>query len=153
LLSRDERQAIQRRVAQFAPQAPWLELRHAPQELLAASGRSMPCDALQGEPVAAFCGLGNPAGFRRTLEQLGYRIIGFREFPDHYSYQRTDVDELAAWANSQGAAAVVCTRKDLVKLRIDRLGVVPLWAVTVGVEWLSGREELEQLLQRVVESC
>ena len=41
---------------------------------------------------------------------------------------------------------MVCTQKDLVKIGVDRLGDRPLWAIRVGIDFLTGRDELEKLL-------
>ena len=69
-----------------------------------ASGTSQaPLDSLKDVPVAAFCGLGNPAGFRHTIQSCGYNLAGFREFPDHHCYSRADIEALAAWADRLGA--------------------------------------------------
>ena len=111
---------------------------HAPRTLLSATGQQMPLDALRGQSVAAFCGIGNPAGFRHTLAACGCRIAGFREFPDHHRYTPADRGSLAAWAERLGALAVLCTRKDLVKLSVDSLGGRPLWAVGIELEFLAG---------------
>ena len=97
--------------------------------------------------MAAFCGIGNPAGFRHTLQTSGCRVAAFREFPDHHRYDRADVESLIDWADELDVAAVVCTHKDLVKLSVDRLGRHPLWAVTIGLEFLAGQEELEGKLE------
>jgi tetraacyldisaccharide 4'-kinase len=45
---------------------------------------------------------------------------------------------------------VVCTQKDLVKVRKNELGGVPLWAVAIEMQFLSGKEAMEQALQRVL---
>jgi tetraacyldisaccharide 4'-kinase len=94
--------------------------------------------------VLAFCGLGNPAGFRHTLEVCGYDVVEFHEFPDHHVYGPGDLDALAAAARQ--AEALVCTQKDLVKIGVDQLGDRPLWAIRVGIEFLTGREEFEKKL-------
>ena len=67
----------------------------------------MPLETIRGQSVAAFCGIGNPAGFRHTLETCGCRVAGFREFPDHHRYTPKDVDLLAEWSRGLGASAVV----------------------------------------------
>jgi tetraacyldisaccharide 4'-kinase len=108
-------------------------------------------DSLKDPPVAAFCGLGNPAGFRHTVESYGYRLAGFREFPDHHDYRRADFQELADWAEKWQAAAVLCTHKDLVKIGLDQLGRLPLWAVRVGIDFLAGQETLEKRLESILE--
>jgi tetraacyldisaccharide 4'-kinase len=84
--------------------------------------------------VAAFCGIGNPESFRRTLRDLGAEPVDFRAYPDHHVYTRADVDDLRAWARRQPAdAALATTQKDLVKLRTDRLGERDLLALRVGL--------------------
>ena len=143
LLSPARRDEIRRQAALLAPGAAWAEVVHAPQGLRNSSGREESPDALADYPVAAFCGVGNPAGFRHTLELCGYRVIAFREFADHYRYARADVDRLIAWAEDLEVAAVLCTHKDLVKLGIDQLGSRPLWALTIALEFLAGQEAFE----------
>ena len=140
------RDEIRRKVALYAPYAVWAEAAHAPRVLRSAGGSEQPIQSLAGQPVIGFCGVGNPAGFRHTLDVCGYRVVDFREFADHYQYTRADMESLAAWADRTDAAAVLCTQKDLVKLEVDRLGGRPLWAVTVGLEFLAGRDALEATL-------
>ena len=99
---------------------------------------------LRGRRVLAFCGLGNPAGFRHTLEVCGYDVVEFHEFPDHHAYGPGDLKALAAAARQTEAEALVCTQKDLVKIGVDRLGDRPLWAVRVGIDFLAGREAFKR---------
>src|SRR5262249_25152626 len=80
-----ERAKIRGMVERFAPNVAWAECRHAPQSLISASGMEQPLHALRGRRVAAFCGIGNPRGFRHTLDQCGYSVTTWREFPDHYA--------------------------------------------------------------------
>jgi len=140
------REEIRNVVRRHAPQAVWMEVVHAPTMLLRSGGHEAPLASLAGRPVAAFCGIGNPAGFRHTLEVCGYQVVAWRELPDHHDYTRTDVDELATWAERSAAEAVVCTHKDLVKLRVARLEGKPLWAVRIGMQPLDGEEELADAL-------
>jgi tetraacyldisaccharide 4'-kinase len=149
MLDAAERVSIRRRVAEISPNAAWAEIRHAPVELLSAAGQTKPIDALAGVKVAAFCGVGNPAGFRHTLESCGYEVEGFRDFPDHYRYTRNDFESLTAWVNELDAQAVVCTHKDLVKIGVETLGGCPLWALRVGIEFLAGAEAIEAMLEKL----
>ena len=152
LVDRETTEAIRRQVDQVAPGMLWCQARHRPRGLLAASGRRRDLDHLAGLSVAAFCGIGNPQGFRRTLEQLGCRLRGFRSFPDHHLYQRSDVEELQHWAARLGAEAVLCTGKDLVKLGVDRLDDLPLWALEIELELVQGEAELLELLEKTVQA-
>lgn len=125
--------------------AAWVEATHRPVQLRSAAGEVRPLDDLRGR-IAAFAGIGNPAAFRGTLADLGARVVDFRGFPDHHPYTVADLESLAEWASSVDADLVVTTLKDLVKARVTRLGGVPLVAVEIAIEMLSGGEELERLV-------
>jgi len=147
LVDEAERRRIHDAVRVHNAAAAWCEVRHAPRGLLNSRGEQRPLDTLAGRRVVGFCGLGNPAGFRRTLESLGCEVAAFEEFPDHHAYERTDLDRLAATAARADAAALVCTHKDLVKLQTDELRGRPIWAVVVGIEFLSGETALVEKLR------
>jgi tetraacyldisaccharide 4'-kinase len=149
-VSAADRAKIRQQALGQAAGATWAEIAHVPQTLLSAHGAEQPISTLAGREVAAFCGIGNPAGFRHTLVACGYAVAGFREFPDHYIYSEADVQSLATWAAGLGAAALICTQKDLVKLRNHRPGTVPLWAITIGLEFLAGQADLESRLDALV---
>jgi tetraacyldisaccharide 4'-kinase len=144
-----ERDAIHRRVERLAPTAIWAEAVHAPQQLRNAM-TTVSLDTLAGSNVAAFCGIGNPAGFRHTLASCRLNVVAWKEFPDHHGYSVMDVEELTRWANQTEVAAVLCTHKDLVKLQVNELGSRPLWALEIGIKFLTGEEELRALLESSV---
>ena len=150
LVGPSERDAIRRQVERYAPRAAWLELCTRPRALRNASGAEQPAGALAGQKVAAFCGIGNPEGFRRQLVQCGCTVAAFREFADHQLYAPADIDSLTAWLNGLGASAAVCTRKDLVKIPFDRLGTTPLWSLAIEMEISVGKSVLAALLEPLV---
>jgi tetraacyldisaccharide 4'-kinase len=142
-ISTGQREAIRSRVAAVAPHAAWCEMAHAASGLMSATGKSQPLDRLAGRRVAAFCAIGNPAGFRHTLAAAGCELVAWRTFPDHHAYTEADFAELAKMAADCRAELVVCTQKDLVKLRelpIDRTAV---WAVNIEIRYLAGQQLLE----------
>src|SRR5262249_28914864 len=138
-----QRQRLRERVRTLAPAAPVIETTHRPTELVNSDREETPLDRLRQQPVAAFCGIGNPEAFQRTLQDLGARVADFRAYPDHHPYSRDDVAERERWGRGQpGDGLLVTTQKDLVKLRVPRLGERPLWAVRVRLAVESGEEEL-----------
>lgn len=150
LISSEERGDIETRVRRYTNDATWIEVEHRPRRLSSADGRQEAVETLAGRRVAAFCGIGNPAGFRQTLTRLGAELAGLREFADHHAYSREDVASLEQWVQASGAEVVVCTAKDLVKLRLNLIGTLPLWALVIDVEISRGREDLERRLERFV---
>ena len=69
---------------------------HEPQCWIQYEQADQPIDALRGQRVAAFRGIGNPASFRRTLADLGCRVTAFLRFrtitiiPDGMSWSSID---------------------------------------------------------------
>ncbi len=130
----------------------WAEAAHQPRDLVDHLGQSAPLASIGGLRIAAFCGIGNPHGFRKTLETTGVEPIAFRAFPDHHPYTRADVADLAQWVRDQGADLALTTQKDLVKLRVPNLGPAPLRALRIGLVFLSGQELVEQSLAQCTQN-
>src|SRR5262245_66457735 len=109
-VSDGRRREIESRVRQLAPAAIWLELAHQPTRLVSAVGESLElAKSLPGKRVAAFCGIGNPLGFRRTVESLGCEIAVWQEFADHQSYGPAEIARLAAAIQGQAIDFLICT--------------------------------------------
>ena len=149
MLDAERRESIRQEAARLAPRAIWLEVSHRPSGLLAGDGTREPIESLRGRRVAAFCGIGNPAGFRHTLGACGADVAGFRPLADHHAYTDADLTSLAAWVQSLDAVErIVCTHKDLVKIDRIELAGRPLHAVTIGLAFSRGQERLEQQLSK-----
>ncbi len=143
---------IEKKLQRVVPGIPVIRSAHRPSEWINAQAECRELDALKNRLVAAFCGLGNPRAFRQTLESMGMNVIGWRTFPDHHPYSRTDVDDLIGWATSLPSDTVmVTTQKDLVKLGLNTLGPRELWALAVRLEVLEGQEALQHVLTRVLD--
>jgi 3-deoxy-D-manno-octulosonic-acid transferase len=67
-------------------------------------------------PVAAFCGLANPASFWGTLRSLGIPPAFRWAFSDHHHYSCAEIQRLAAQARMHGAGAMLTTEKDSMNL-------------------------------------
>ncbi|MDA9442854.1 tetraacyldisaccharide 4'-kinase [Bradyrhizobium sp. CCBAU 51745] len=82
---------------------------------------------LQGKPVFAFAGIGDPERFFRTLRTGGIEVARTRPFADHHMFSRDELAALAADAKA-GQLTLVTTEKDLARLRaIDGVpdGIAP----------------------------
>jgi tetraacyldisaccharide 4'-kinase len=146
----DERQRreIEAEVRRHAPQACWIELRHRPARFVAADGRFLSVDALRGTRIAAFCGIGNPAGFRHTLAACGMHIAGWLEFTDHCPYRPRQIKQIENWLAGLDVQQIVCTRKDLVKIERNQFSGKPLWALEIALQVVRGQTEFDALLQQ-----
>ncbi|MGJ4997972.1 tetraacyldisaccharide 4'-kinase [Bradyrhizobium sp. HKCCYLS3077] len=73
-------------------------------------------EALQGGPLLAFAGIGDPSRFFRTLRAAGLDVRRERAFADHHPYSTDEIAELAEQAKREGLT-LVTTEKDLARLR------------------------------------
>jgi len=147
----EQRERLRQTIGRIAPHVPVVETSHRPTELSNSEEASSPLAILRDGPVAAFCGIGNPEAFRRTLLALGATPDAFRVYPDHHGYSRGDVEDLRRWAEGlPSGTAMVTTQKDLVKLRLSRLGDRPLWCLRIRLCVESGQDVLERRLQSVL---
>jgi tetraacyldisaccharide 4'-kinase len=124
----------------------WMETEHRPIAVRLADGGMRPLDDLRGLPVVAFAGIGNPAAFRATLARLAADVIDFVSFPDHHAYTPSDFTRLAAQARRGGAALLVTTLKDLVKVPAGCADELPVGAVEIAIEPLCGADEITALI-------
>jgi tetraacyldisaccharide 4'-kinase len=147
LVGKEELDRIRARAERAAGTLKWVHACHKPVALIGQDVE--PIASLEGKRVAAFCGIGNPEGFQRTLEPLCAAVRTVRRFPDHHAYNAKDVDDLIEWSRALDVDLVLTTQKDLVKLRIATLGALPLRALRIGLEVVEGAETLESALAAI----
>lgn len=127
----------------------WVEAAFVPTRLTNTTGETLDIHALATQRVAAFCGIGNPDGFRQTLTDAGYDPVFFETFPDHHHYANDELTKLASRAQADGATALLTTQKDLVKLPASQDGRAPVWAVSIGTRIVAGEGLLQRKLEEV----
>lgn len=85
-----------------------------------------------GEPVVAFAGIGRPAKFFQTLENIGSKILHRQEFADHHPYADEDIMPLMEMAHDL-KSKLVTTAKDFQRLPETARPMVDI--VDVELEW------------------
>jgi tetraacyldisaccharide 4'-kinase len=136
-------------LARRFPGKPCFEARQVPDGLRRmGSGETMPLEQLSGRRVVAFCGIGGPQRFRRTLEGLGADVRAFHPFPDHHAYSAGEVETLGREAAS-GQAMLITTEKDAARLEGVALPREAPWVLSVRLE-VSDLEGLRGLVLRAV---
>ncbi len=118
----------------------------------AATGAAVAPDALPHRRVAAFCGLGNPGYFWRTIEAAGLHPEICIEFDDHHAYKPRELMYMGRQFREEGIEAVLTTEKDLVNLCDDYshlLDPVPLYWLRIATR--IDREEafMQAILERL----
>jgi tetraacyldisaccharide 4'-kinase len=128
--------ALEQQIRHNAPGATLLRSRTVPVRWIDAfSGTEVPLsDKLTG---SAFCGLGNPESFWRSLEHLGCTITAKVAFGDHHRYTDDDLARVAELTRQSGGHTAFTTEKDAAKLpntAESQLGGVRLLVLHIKVE-------------------
>lgn len=98
--------------------------------------------------VVAVAGIASPSAFFAELESAGHRIARRVAFPDHHRFSKKDVAAIVSEVQAAGAACVLTTEKDYVRLLPFRPFPVPVAFVPLTMEpeplpefaaWLSAR--------------
>ena len=96
-------------------------------------------ETLKNEPVASFCGIAKPDGFRQILLDSQIQLKFFKSFPDHHPYTLQDIKKFEARAIKEGAKFILLPEKDAVKLK-DMKFTLPFFKVVIELEIIEGRE-------------
>ncbi len=126
---------------------------HTPIGVRTGQDAEVPLDEMRGMRVFAFCGIGNPQAFFRTVERLGSVLAGSRVFDDHHRYTPDDLREVHSQAREQQASLVLTTQKDWTKAVRSSMpeGDPPLAYLAIDLRITAGDEALTSLIDRVLD--
>lgn len=153
LITPEKKQQLRRRIEQTIDQVPIVETQTVMTKLLQSSGRESDLNEIRDKPIFLFSAIGNPSGFRSSIEQDSFNVTDSMNFPDHHEFSRDDISRIGNAAKDSKAAVIVCTHKDLVKIGVDAIEGIPVHAVLIEIEFLSGLEKLKEAIEAVAEQC
>jgi len=140
---------IEQTIRAVHPSVPILRSVHRPTSLLTVGGETQPIGTW---PVAALSAIGNPAAFEASLRNCGMEVVAAKQLPDHDRYNAQRIDQIKQWVSGLGDEinAVICTHKDLVKLRRMEISGKPLHALLIELTFLDETSPLDRCLHKVV---
>jgi tetraacyldisaccharide 4'-kinase len=144
--------AIESVLRRYNPGAPVFHSRIGIRQWVNSEGVCLRRNELAGTPAVAFCGLGNPESFWRSLHRVGVEPLDKHGYEDHHRYSPVEIRRLARHALDVGASILVTTAKDAVNLPPDYQSIIEplkLYWLEIGVE-IEGRDQLMALISRTV---
>jgi tetraacyldisaccharide 4'-kinase len=102
---------------------------------------------IAGQRLLAYCGVGRPEKFFRTLAAVGGNVVERRAFDDHHAYARAEADALLAAARAQGLT-LVTTEKDKARMA-GAPELASLAAASLVLPMTVELEDARGLMQRV----
>lgn len=137
-------------VRKIAPTVAWAETQFVPTLLRFANGEETLVSTLDGQRIAAFCGIGNPESFRQSLSRAGAEIIFFSPLPDHCRYDSALLATLEKQTTQSGADYTITTQKDMVKIDSSKWRGPPLASLRQRVEILHGAQTITELIEPLI---
>ena len=147
----DQLEAVEATLRRYNASAPVHLADHTLTGFLPKEGAPLPPSALSDTRYFAACGVGQPNSFLAGLNAISPTCVGHRFFPDHHPFSDADVSSLRDRTAKAGAAVVVVTEKDwvkLVRLPQTRSPGIPIWTATLGIRfWEDGEQRLLGLVE------
>ena len=100
------------------------------------------------QPVAAFCGVGNPQSFFDQVRRAGFDPVFSQALTDHHWYDQTDIDSLCRKSRQMGAQNLITTAKDAVKLQALNFDLT-CYVLNIEIE-IEEEGRLRQLIEDAV---
>jgi len=145
--------AIERTVRRWNNHAPIFHASVEPRAWVnQRTGERFPASSPPFDRAGAFCGLGNPHAFRRTLEGLGVSAVDWVEFEDHHRYRPEEIRRIARLSAARGAATLVTTEKDSINLSAaaaDLATPLPIYWLQIAMRIEREEEFTEEVLKRL----
>ena len=144
--------AIESVIRRYNRDAPVFRSRIEVRQWSGAGGIRLEAGELAGTRAVAFCGLGNPESFWRSLHRVGVEPLDKHHYEDHHRYTPAEVRRLARHALDVGATVLLTTAKDAVNLPLGYRSIIApleLYWLEIGLE-IEGRGELVALIRRAV---
>lgn len=114
------------------------------------SGDNVNKESLLTQPLAAFCGVGNPESFFNQLRQEGCTPVFTRAFADHHNYVQADLNRLNKEAKDHGASGLITTSKDALKLTSLELEL-PCYVLEIKIS-IADDERLVKMIRTTCEN-
>jgi len=96
----------------------------------------------QYNSVLSLCAIGSPEKFQKTLEKLKINYKQSLVYPDHYPFKEKDIKKINSFINNNKIDLILCTEKDLIKLKqYKEILSAPLAAITINYSLSSSLEK------------
>lgn len=99
--------------------------------------------------VVALSAIGYPQGFTKTLQEIGFNVLGELVFGDHHSFTQADLDQIYTSHPEYRGLPLVCTEKDAIKLQHLSIPAPTFFVEREGL-FLEHPRWLDQLKEKIV---
>ncbi len=149
-VSESELNKIEEKIQKIKPSIVIARSIHSPVCARTTDNKEIGIEQLKGKKIFAFCGIGNPDSFIKTIKSLGLNLVGAKIYDDHYHYADKDIDDVRTNAKKLKAELVLTTQKDFSKLPIEKRQNEPdisLGYLAIELILVSGEGKITRLIK------
>lgn len=152
----DETQQTDKKIGEIirTKDVPVFKSIHKPKDIIRGNYNApKPVSKLKGKKVYAFCGIARPDSFKKILLALGTKILSFDIFPDHYRYDKSELEKIRTGFISCHADYLVTTEKDAMRLQDDPEFLKILSVLRVEMEMIPSAQLFEKYIMEQIKFC
>jgi len=131
---------------------------HAPTCAKSAENQEISVENLKDKKIFAFCGIGNPDAFFKTIKGLGAELIGSKIYNDHHHYTQACLADIYEQAGRLKADLILTTQKDWFSTQYAILPSsgakgrntqyeIPFAYLTIELKFLAGEDKFRALIE------
>lgn len=100
------------------------------------------------QKVGAFCAIGQPQRFLQTLSLANVEVVNHWFLKDHEKPSLAQLEQFARKCQQLGAASLVCTHKDAVKIDFNSK-ILPIYYLEMQFKIISGMKDWQSLVESI----
>ncbi|MBW8042071.1 MAG: tetraacyldisaccharide 4'-kinase [Planctomycetes bacterium] len=124
---------------------------HAPVCVKSIGNGEIALEELKSKKIFAFCGIGNPDAFFKTVKELGTKLIGSKIYNDHYHYTDDCLADIYEQAKHIKADLILTTQKDWfsspLSAKTNANDGVFFAYLAIELKFVSGEDKITQLIE------
>jgi tetraacyldisaccharide 4'-kinase len=151
-ISEIELSRLEEKIQQVNPDMIIARSLHKPICVKSTNDKEIGLEELKNKKIFAFCGIGNPRAFFKTIEKLGTDLADSKVYNDHHHYTQRDIDEICKQAGASGSDLILTTQKDWTKIApLDSLKKDIHFAyLEIELKFTAGEDKLKELIEETM---
>ena len=127
---------------------------HAPVCAKSINNEEIGLEELKSKKIFAFCGIGNPDAFLKTIKELGVKILGSKVFNDHYHYTDNCLAGICEQAKRLKADLILTTQKDWFSSPLYKTAnandEINFAYLAIELKFISGEDKITRLIEKTL---
>ncbi len=126
---------------------------HAPACAKSEENQEISVENLKDKKIFAFCGIGNPDAFFKTIKGLGAEMIGSKVYNDHHHYTEDEIADIQKQAERLEADLILTTQKDWFSTQYAIRNTqyeIPFAYLTIELKFLAGEDKFRALIKNTL---